>query len=74
MTNKAIKHRRWLHQTKRKILKIERTKIKHHPFLVIPPLNYFSFFERLKSLLNFNRSELPKTVRYKNRIFNLSNQ
>jgi hypothetical protein len=67
MTNKDKKHRRWLHSTGRKVLKVEKVKIKNNPILFIPSLCYFSWMDRFKSLLNFKKEELPSKVLYKNR-------
>lgn len=72
MTNAVKKHRRWLHHTGKKIIKIERTKKKYCPILVIPKINYFSWKDRLKSLLDFTKSELPTKLFYKNRQMILS--
>jgi len=73
MTNKEKKHRRWMHSTGKRIIKIVKTKKKYCPILFIPQLNYFTWQDRLKSLFNFSKSELPTKIIYKNRQMNLSN-
>lgn len=72
MTNKVKKHRRWLHHTGKQVIKIEKTKKKYCPILIIPEINYYTWNDRLKSLLNFKKAELPKTIIYKHRQMTLS--
>jgi len=72
MTNAIKKHRRWLHHTGKQVIKIEKVRKKYCPVVVIPELNYFSWKDRLKSLLNFKKAELPDTIIYKHRQMILS--
>ena len=72
MTNKVKKQRRWLRHTGKQVIKIEKIKKKYCPIIVILELNYFSWNDRLKSLLNFKKAELPDTIIYKHRQMILS--
>jgi hypothetical protein len=72
MTNKTKRHRRWLHNTGKQVIRIEKTKKRYCPIIVVPELNYYSWKDRLKSLLNFKKAELPKEIIYKRRRMILS--
>jgi len=73
MTNKERKHRRWLHSCgPDKVLKIVKNKVRHHAIFFIPPMNYFSFWERLKSLFIPGRYTISPFCEHNGRNMNIS--
>lgn len=72
MTNKQIKHRRWLRQTKKQVIKIEKNKVKHHAILCVPSILTFSYKDRIKSIFNFKKESLPNQINHKGKLMPLS--
>jgi hypothetical protein len=73
MTRKDIKKRRFLKSLGRnKVLIIEKNKVKHDLFFFAPHITFYEYWERFKSLFNFNRFEMPRSVDFKGRRCQLS--
>jgi hypothetical protein len=68
MTRKAIKKRRWFHSLgPDKVIRIEKTKVKHELVFFTPEIYLFTYWERLKSLFKFREFSLPEYFNFKGR-------
>jgi hypothetical protein len=68
MTRQFIRRRRWLKnpQSKKVIIKTEK---RHHFYFIVPPINFFKWWERLKSIFNFSKYEDTNFIIWKGRKF-----
>lgn len=68
MTNKAKKQRRWFHSLgPDKVIKIEKTKVKHELVFFTPTIYLFPYWERIKSLFKFKEFTMPEYFDFKGR-------
>jgi hypothetical protein len=68
MTNKVKKQRRWFRSLgPDKVIKIEKTKVKHELVFFTPPISVFPFWVRLKNLFRFKEFTMPEYFNFKGR-------
>jgi hypothetical protein len=68
MTRKEIRDRRWFKSLgHKKLFKVEIIKTKHHVVFFNPPVKFYGYWERIKSLFNFKRYEKPDFTYFKGR-------
>lgn len=66
MTRQQIKIRRTIRAMgRKKFVIIQKTKTKHDLVFFIPPICWFPFWNRIKSLFNFKKFNIPEYFSFK---------
>jgi hypothetical protein len=66
MTIKEIRKRRAIRAMgRKKFVIIEKTKTKHDLVFFVAPLNFFDYWQRIKSLFKFSRFVIPEYFNFR---------